>query len=396
MKRATPKKKFCFLIGLILLILTVGQISFSKPPAVKRRAAIKVILEHADTLRTNNGARYLLGHVRIRRADRLVVADKAIWDETTGFINISGRVKLTEPGQSMTARRISHYEDLADYEASGDVDFLREDSIRIRCQFARYAEDEETLYLRDEVIIDNLSDGTRLTGEDARWFKLTETAIIEGQPVYRLPNKKTKKTGADSLTGPDTLVIKSEVITFHKNENTALFTGEVDMSMDDLLAVADSLFHDPDSNRTELYGAPVIWRGKDQLSGREVKLRFLDQVLNKIFINGDAVILSEAHDHDLRRNRLAGKDMIINVINDSTRHLNVKGDAQGEYHVWDEQDEYQGVNISAANTIEITIQKNTVTEINLIGSTAGAFYPPDQAPPLREEEKIIRNRFDRD
>jgi len=361
-----------FAMAVIPLFIIALFSSHSNADRPQKDPAKRIILDHADTMRTRGDFRTLIGNVKIRRGDKTILADHALWDGKTGLINLSGKVKLIEPGQTLTARRISYYEDTGNYECDGNVDFNKEDSLRIRCVYARFSDYDQVLTLFDSVRIDNYSDGAIITGNRGKWFKETETAIVEIDPVYMLPGTKE-----DEL---DTLIIKSKIITFEKMTNSALFTGDVELEIAEMLAVSDTLFHEPDSERTELTGAPVIWRDQDQLSGKKVNLISKDSEIKRIIINGDAVILSEAHEFDDRRNRLAGAEMIIKVIDDSSRHVHVEGDAEGEYHVWDEKDIYKGVNLSAADVIELIIESNKVTEIILEGSTSGAFYPPGMAP----------------
>lgn len=332
----------------------------------------KVILDHADTLRSRGAVRHLIGNVRVRYGGKTIFADEANYNSKTGLLDLLGSVALREPDQVLTAHRVSFYENTGDYESTGDVDFTRLDSIRIRCNMARFIETEGTLDLYDNVIINNLSDGAVITGSTGRWEENTAKAVVEGNSVYRLPDPD-----ADP---PDTLVIKSRRISFDQSENSALFTGNVDLVMGELLAVSDSLYHQPDTRQTVLSGAPVIWRGSDQLSGRKVFLYFKEKELESIKVRGDAIVLSEAHPGSSWRNRLSGRELIVTIINDSTRHVHVEGDAEGEYYVWDENDVYQGVNLSAADVIELLIESNKATEIKLMGKTTGAFHPPGMEP----------------
>ncbi|MBT7618571.1 MAG: hypothetical protein HN590_14930 [Calditrichaeota bacterium] len=353
---------------LILLLISNNGNAFQQ----KKDPDKQIILDHADTMRTKGDFRTLIGNVQIRQGNKTLRANHALWDSRSGLVNLSGNVFLVEPDQTITARRISYFENTGNYECDGDVDFVRKDSIRIRCDFARFSELDQLLTLIDSVRIDNYSDGAIITGQRGKWFKETEIAIVEFDPVYKLPGKEKNEL--------DTLVIKSKLITFEKMTNSALFTSDVELEIAEMLAVSDTLFHEPDSERTELTGAPMIWRDQDQLSGKKINLISEDNNIERIIIKGDAVILSEAHEMDERRNRLAGTDMIIKVIDDSSRHVHVQGDAEGEYHVWDEQDVYNGVNLSAADVIELIIEGNKVSEIILEGRTSGAFYPPGMAP----------------
>ncbi len=333
----------------------------------------RIILENADTIRTEGPVRYLIGNVRIHHKQKTITSDRAMYDSETGLLNLSGNVELWESEQQLNAKRVSYYEQSGDYEAAGGVDYTKKDSIRIRCRWAQYFEREDVLHLYDDVIINILQDNSTIAGSGGEWINTEEIAVIEGNPVYRLPDKNENSS--------DTLVINSRQISYYRKENSALFTGDVELQRDRLLAVSDSLYHYPDSGYTQLTGAPMIWRDEDKMSGDKIDLFSENDELTEIEVTDNAVILSDAHELDDRVNRLAGRLLKISVINDSSRVVKVEGDAEGEYHIYDEDDVYQGVNLSAADVIKIHIENNEVVKIDLDGGTSGAFYPPDMAPP---------------
>ncbi|MFH0765241.1 MAG: LptA/OstA family protein, partial [Calditrichota bacterium] len=223
----------------------------------------KIILDHADTLRSQGDVRHLIGNVRIRQGTTKIQAERAYHNSRTGLVDFMGSVVLEEPGRKITAAQMSYYEPTGNFEAFGNVDFLQSDSVRIRAQTARYYEDLNRLDLFDQVIINNLSDGASIMGRRARWERGQDLAVVEGDPVYRLPDRE-----ADP---PDTLVIKSQQVTYYKKTRAALFAGDVDLTRRDLISVSDTLFYQPDCNRTILNGAPVIWHDRDELSGRYIE-----------------------------------------------------------------------------------------------------------------------------
>jgi len=352
---------------------------------MKKKSNSKIILDHADVMRSNGNVKNLIGHVRIRHGIKVITADRARYDSQTGIIELNGKVELFEPDQRMIANKITYFENTGNYEAVGNTDFTRPDSIRIRCNIAKYYEIDDMLDMNINVIIDNLSDGATITGNRGKWYNQRETAVITGKPVYTLPFSNNDDE--------DTLVINSREITLYNARNSALFSGDVTLQLGELIAVSDSLMHQPDSSLTILSGAPVIWRETDKLSGEIVYLYFEDKELNRIVVQGEGVILSEAHlDQDIY-NRLSGDNLDISIINDSTRFVQANGDARGEYHIWDEKDVYQGENVSTANTIDILLQGNKARSIDLLGSTSGTFYPPKFVPVDNRKIEFERNKL---
>ncbi|HHE46526.1 MAG TPA: hypothetical protein ENL08_02335 [Bacteroidetes bacterium] len=340
--------------------------------AAGRTGLERIELLHADTLRSRGASRQLIGHVKVRRGATLITADRALYNTRSGEVTLTGNVKLNEPERKVTAERMVYNEFSGNFEASRNVDMYYGDSLRIRSRLARYDETAGTIDLFGNLIIDNLSDGARITGNHGRWNQLEDNGVIDQSPVYRLPDEKGDP--------PDTLVIVSRYLQFDRAAGSALFTGSVKLTQSEIRAESDSLHHLPDSSLTVLSGNPVIWRGEDELTGRVIRLYYEERSLKRVVAEGDASVLSGTVPDDPRRNHLTGDRLTMTTIDDSTRVILVEGDAQGEYHVWDERDVYQGVNLSAADAIELTIVSERVTSIVLEGRSNGVFYPPGQIP----------------
>ncbi|MFC2150217.1 hypothetical protein ACFLQV_01810, partial [Calditrichota bacterium] len=60
--------------------------------------------------------------------------------------------------------------------------------------------------------------------------------------------------------------------------------------------------------------------------------------------------------------------------------IEVEGDAQAQYHFWDDKDNYQGVNLVVADKIVINVVADRTDEIKLSGRANGTFYPEGMQP----------------
>ena len=383
--------------GLIAFVI-ISVVTLSGITLAAEQPNEPIILDHADQMRNRGEVRELVGNVRLRHNQKVIRAGQALYNPITGKLTLIGKadpddptqiiepVLLIEPGRTVRTDRADYNEFSGDFEAVGHVDMTMGDSVRIRCQRAYYIERDSVIQLFDDVILDNHSDGARITGRRGRWEQKNDIAFIEGNPVYKRPDSQGDP--------PDTLVIKSRRLLFDRKDHSALFTGDVHLTKGDMLeATADSLHHQPDSNFTFLSGSPVIWRDDDRISGGQVELYYEGDLLERMVVIEKAVALSVAHPDDPRRNRLAGDLMTMTLINDSTQVIRVNGHAYGHYHLWNEDDQYQGVNLSQADTIELTVVARETTVIILEGGTSGTFYPPDMVPPLEESgQRIIMHR----
>ncbi len=355
----------------LLLYLLLGM--FLNPSLlIAAEEPQKINLEHADTLRSRQGVRELIGHVRIRRGSTVIRSDKALHHPVNGMVTFTGNVRMTEPDRTINAELIRYNEVSGDFEASQSVVMMIGDSLKVRCQVARYNDEKQTVDLFNDVIIDDLSDMARITGNHGKWNRTDDVAVIDQDPVYMLPGKNENSK--------DTLVIVSELLTFYRESRSALFTGNVYLFQAEMNSQSDSLFHQPDSNRTSLTGNPVIRRGEDEVSGRNIQLIYQMDELKTLIVNGNAVALTETVEGDERRNYLSGNSLTMELINDSTRSINVDGAAQGQYYIWDEDDVYQGVNLVAADVIDILVVAKKTEKISLHGRANGTFYPPGMEP----------------
>ncbi|MDP8228459.1 MAG: hypothetical protein P9M15_03300 [Candidatus Electryoneaceae bacterium] len=359
-----------------------------------------IILEHADQMRNRGEVRELIGNVHLRHNQKIIRSAHALYNPVTGKVTLFGTsdpdeptqmiepVRLDEPGRTVSADRADYNEFTGDFEAIGNVDMVIGDSVRIRCQRAYYLERDSLIQLYDDIILDNYSDGAQITGRRGRWEQKNDDAFIEGNPVYRLPGSEGDP--------PDTLIINSRRLYFDRKDHSALFTGDVHLNKGEMLeATADSLHHQPDSDLTFLSGSPVIWRGDDRISGEQVELYYEGDLLERLVVIEDAVALSVAHPQEIHRNRLAGDLITMTMINDTTHVIWVNGHAYGHYHLWNEDDQYQGVNLSQADTIELTVVARETTVVILEGGTSGTFYPPDMVPPLEQSgQRIIMHQGD--
>ena len=359
-------------VRFITVLIAAGYLSF-QPASSLQRLGESLILEHADTLKSRTGIREAIGNVRFLKGSAVILSDKAWYNSSNGKLMLTGSVNLIEPNRSLKADRVTYFEWTDDFDAEGNVDMTENDSVRIRCKRAQYLETEQKIDLFEDVVIDNLADNAQITGQRGHWFRQDNYGIVEINPVYRLPDNEG--------VSPDTLVIISERIKLDRISRSAHFTGDVKLSKGDLFAVTDSLFHRPSAETTLLTGAPVVWIRSDQISGGRMELYYEGRSLKRTIVTGNAVALSPSEEDETRRNRLAGDMMTITTPDDSTSHICVEGNAQGLYHLWDEDGNYSGVNLSAADVIEIDVIGNKTTRIVMEGGTQGTLYPPDMVPP---------------
>lgn len=337
-----------------------------------RDSESRIILEHADTLRSRGTARELVGHVRIRRGDAVITADRAVHYPGAGLVNLSGEVRLVEPGRTIRSRTLDYRETSGDFDAAGEVVMTSGDSIRITCPLAQFHNAEGRLELLGGVQVLDLRSGARVTGRTGRYMRDRRTAEVEGDPVYTAPDTSTSP--------PETLVVTSRRLVYHQPTGAATFTGQVKFHQGRLRGQADTLRYLPDSSLTVLSGNPYVWSDSDEMTGATMRFQRRQGRLERLEVEGEVRVFSAAKEDPLRRNTLIGKHLAVTAPDDTLRRVRVDGDARAYYHIWDEDGAYQGVNLAAADRIRLQLVGDRVREIVLDGRANGRFYPPHLVP----------------
>lgn len=366
-------------------MLALGFLTFRQSSAIER-VSTPIILEYADTMKSNAGIREVIGHVRFKHGNKTILAEHGLYNPLTGRVTLTKSVKLIEPGRVTKTDRAILNERTGNFEALGNVDILAGDSLRIRCNRAYYFEQDSLIQLYENVVINSMRDGVQVTGSKGEWQQGSDVLLVRGSTVYMYPDA--------SADPPDTLFIRSNQISFGRVDRSAMFTGAVRLLKSGLRSKSDTLFHQPDSNFSFLSGSPTIWQDEDELSGDFIELYYTGNKLQKIIVLKNAQVLSPSQPEDPRRHRLSGDSLSISTVNDSLKVIHVNGNAQGYYHLWNEDKSYQGVNLSAADIIEITVVKDETKDILLLGDVSGTFYPPDMAPDMDKIRIFKANKLD--
>lgn len=373
----SPARTVWFIVFLILLSFRgIGG---------KEKGEEKIILEYADTLRTRDQVRELIGNVKVKRGDARLTADRALYDAGLGVIWLRGSVHYREINRQVRAQSLRYFERTGNFDAGGEIEIVVGDSLLIKCQEVHYNDSTGWLEMERDLNLFFFRDNSTISGEWGQFHIPDSTGVIGGEPVYRLPPQD----------GKDTLIIRSHKLFFSQPENWAKFQGEVRLEKGLLYTISDTLFYQPDSHRVTLIGAPVVWYKKDRLMGKEIVIHTQNGALEWMEVREKGVIISPVEKDTTQVHRLSGEQLHFKVVNDSTRLLIAVGSALGQYYVWDEAKGYQGLNISRADSIAIRIVKDRAEEILISGKASGEFYPPGLEPSERGGVFLSRDRLAR-
>jgi lipopolysaccharide export system protein LptA len=130
---------------------------------------------------------------------------------------------------------------------------------------------------------------------------------------------------------------------------------------DDMQGKCDSLVYLFKDSVLEMYGSPLLWGNKSQLSGKFIYLTIANGNVDRMYIDTNAFVLSK--DTIEYFNQVSGRDMIVFFKNNELQRADVYGNAQSIYFVRNEANELIGVNLSTSSDLRVNLDTSGIKDI---------------------------------
>ena len=268
------------------------------------------IISHTDTDEIE-----LIGNAYFKNPDNEVSGSTIFFNKTTGAVKVSGRSVLSNPPFIIEADDLDYNKDTGAARADGNVTWTDTSSnYQIICDHARYIDSTDFMRAYNDVgkpvLKNEISEG--------------DTLLLSGDTLISY----TVTMGHDSI-GIDT----------HRFFQAF---ANVEMINKDMQAIADSLSYNGRDSIFSLFGSPVMWSDSSQYSGDTIKISMVDNEIEKVKIDGSALILTSS-DY-LFFDQIKGKLIIANFVQGNIDRMRVDGGAQSVYYMKDEEQAYMSVN----------------------------------------------------
>lgn len=220
----------------------------------------------------------------------------------------------------------------------------------------------------------HLHDSTERTdvfGQHGFYFQKTKLSVISGKPLAVMASDKdTMYLLADTFYFSNDSLNKV-LRAFH---GTAIHQSEFQGRCDSLVySFSDSLIH--------LYNKPVLWNGKNQITGDTMRISIRNNTIKTLKVTGNAFLASEVKpDH---YNQIAGQEMINYFDSNRLSSVLVEGNAQSIYYLRNNETdtaEYTGVNKVSCGLMRISFDSSKVKSIRFYTQPEGKIYPVREFP----------------
>ncbi len=170
----------------------------------------------------------------------------------------------------------------------------------------------------------------------------------------------------------DTLIIKQDTLT-HKNAFSCYHN--VLLYKKDLQARCDSLVYSEIDSMMYLMNAPIIWSDSSQMTGKEINISAHDGIVQRLFINKKAAIISEA-DSLNNYNQIQGKTIegIFNN-NNEIETIFVNGNGEVIYFMGEENKPITDLSHTECEKMKITLNENQIKNIKYYNKPKATMNP---------------------
>ncbi|WP_205764410.1 OstA-like protein [Arenibacter sp. 6A1] len=221
----------------------------------------------------------------------------------------------------------------------------------------------------------------------------------------------TKRAVSITLVEKDSLYMHGDtlMITGKPDERILRTFRNAKFYKKDLSGKCDSIHFDQKTGITQLIKAPIIWNGKNQMTGDSIHLltNLKTEKLDSLKVINNAFIIALDTVSNTGYNQAKGKDLFGQFIDNELKIIDLVKNTEVIYYMYNDKKEPIGINKSICSAIRLTMDKNDIEDIYLNINADGDIFPekdlPDNSRKLkgfiwRGEERILtmEDIFDED
>ena len=274
-----------------------------------------------------------------------IIGDNVVFDKNTGVVQVEGNGKFVDSANKITAMGNLMY-----------IDTKLNSFLATRKPVMILYRDGDSTYIAADTLFSGLRKYDSL---ERKMITTTDT----------LKRTVAVKTSADTT-------VRYFLAFYH-----------VRIYNDSLQAVSDSLHYSTADSTFKLFGEPVVWTGKSQVTGDTLYMYTEKQKAKRLYVFNNSIIINKTNDG--LYNQIAGRTMNAYFTNGAIDYARVKGSpAESIFYPQDDDSAYVGMNRSSGDAIDIYFVKKELNKVKFINNVDGVMYPIRQIP---AEQKELKN-----
>jgi lipopolysaccharide assembly outer membrane protein LptD (OstA) len=343
----------------LLLCIFLCQVTFVAASRLELVNAVKgeLIQENGREIRK------LEGNVHLRQGDAYLYCDLAYFDMTANRVILLHHVEIYDGEHRLKADTVIYNGNQRIESAFGHVQLFQENQT-LESDTLLYSQISREVHATGRVNLADFLESAVLSGNEIQYEQNRKMGIASGNPqLIRLDS-----------TGHDSLIIRSRLMQVWGEQQIAVATEKVSIQRGEWRASCDlAKFHSREQCLV-LYDNPEIFEGNRHIQGDSIKIFLVESELDSGAVYGHASIRSENRTFE---DQLKGKEITL-ASADSNRVVIVNGEAESSYHVFNDKDEWEGLNRINGDRITLKFSGDELIFVDVQshpGESQGEFIP---------------------
>ncbi|MFC1569341.1 OstA-like protein [bacterium] len=329
---------------------------------------------HAEFIKINGREVHeLKDDVQFRQGDAFLYCERALFDIEYDRINLYENVRIYDGKHRLFGDRVIYEGPLKIEKAFGHVR-LEQDGQLLLADSVIYKQESRLAHAIGNVRITDLIEKATLTGQDIKYDRIAGYGIALGSP----------KIIQQDTSSQDSMIISGNKMEIWGDDKLAIITDSVKIVKGDITSSCMFAKFYSVQEKLFLFGSPKMVEQNRYIQGDSMEIQLDASDFKSGIIRGNATILSiDSTFEDI----LKGTKITMHTETDSNRTVIVERQAENVYHVFNDEDEMEGVNDIDGDRIlmKFTGKKLTYVRVESTpGESRGKFTPANMNKPATE------------
>lgn len=306
-----------------------------------------VITTSSGTYNLGTGEAIFSGRPTFSDSTRSAVADNMAYDKNTQVLQMRGNAKLVDSVNNITV-------------IGGEI----------------YADGKVKSFLasRKPVMIIYRDGDSTYVAADTLFSGLRKYDSLERRMITQRDTLKTTLAVNTTTASGDTSI--RYFLGFH----------HVRIFNDSLQAVSDSLHYSTADSTFKLFGEPIVWNGKSQITGDTLYMFTQKQKPKRLFVFNNALIINKTADG--LYNQIGGRTLNGYFVDGNIDYVRIKGSpAESVFYPQDDDSAYIGMNRSSGDVIDIYFVNKELNKVKFVNDVNGTLFPIRDIPADKKQLK---------
>lgn len=313
----------------------------------------------------------LIGNTWVKEADRVVTANRIEYKKSTDKAILIGNVDYKDAEQRATGERMEYTLSTGAFKTEGRAEIVQGSQI-MKADNMRERESDNTVIASGNVVWIDTAQQVSLYSSEAIIDRENERVKAFGDELLFI----TQMEGDSLFMTADTLLSGTVVDSNDQSIRQIFAYFNVVGYKNNLQFKADSMTYSEQDSLFRIFGQPVIWSDTSRFYGDTINVQLNNQNIDRIYLIDNAFIVNKNYENLF--NQVKGRRITARFLEQQLESAVVRGNAESVYYAVDESGGFIGVNKIICSEMKLYFGNNQVSEIRFYQKPTSVFHPMNE------------------